>query len=95
MVELKEQDEVAFRNFTRLLSWLFEELEMRVGPHIKKQETFWRETLPPGLRLAITLRYLASGDTYQSLSYNFRVASNTIGILVSETCQAIIKEYGE
>ena len=37
MVELKEQDEVAFRNFTRLPAWLFEELEMHVGPHIKKQ----------------------------------------------------------
>ncbi|KAJ8028630.1 hypothetical protein HOLleu_30927 [Holothuria leucospilota] len=40
-----------------------------------------RTALEPGHRLAITLRYMASGDSYTSLSYNFRVADNTIGVV--------------
>ncbi|MPC48338.1 hypothetical protein E2C01_042107 [Portunus trituberculatus] len=30
-----------------------------------------------GCRLAITLRYLATGNSYKSLQYSFRVAHNT------------------
>lgn len=54
-----------------------------------------RKALEPGLRLSITLRYLASGDSYRSLSYSFRVAANTIVKVVPETCQAIVDEYLE
>ncbi|XP_055499364.1 putative nuclease HARBI1 [Leucoraja erinacea] len=52
-----------------------------------------RKALEPGLRIAITLRYLASGDSYKSLSYNFLVTTNTICGIVRETCEAIIKFY--
>lgn len=39
--------------------------------------------------MEICLRYLASGDTMQSLSFAFRVATNTVSKIVAETCQAI------
>ena len=93
LAELRDEDERMFRNFTRVPAELFQELETRVGPLLQKQKTFYRQPLEPGLRLALTLRYLASGDSYQSLSFNFRVAANTICIVVRETCEAIIKTY--
>ena len=52
-----------------------------------------RKALEPGHRIAITLRYMASGDSYQSLSYNFRVAQTTISLLIPETCEAIVQVY--
>ena len=72
---------------------MFDELLGRVEHRITKQDTWSRPALSPGLRLAITLRYLVSGDSYHSLMYGFRVAHNTISILVREVCEAIIQEY--
>ena len=37
--------------------------------------------------------YLATGQSYKSLMYGFRVPHNTISIIVREVCQAIIDEY--
>ena len=47
----------------------------------------------PGMKLAITIRHLASGDKYPSLLYNFRVAKNTITLLIPQVCQFLIEEY--
>lgn len=54
-----------------------------------------RAPLEPGLKLVITLRYLATGDSYRSLAYNFRVAHNTISTFIPEVCSAIYDEYKE
>ena len=66
----------------------FHELLRRIGPRIQKRRKF----LEQGLKLAITLRYLASGNSYKSLQFGFRVACNTISILIIEVCQAIVDE---
>ena len=52
---------------------MFDELLTRVGPRITKQNTTYREALDPGLKLALTMRHLASGTKYQSMSYGWRV----------------------
>ena len=72
---------------------MFRELLERVGPRITKQDTNYRKALEPGLKLAITLRHLATGETYHSLRFAFRVPHNTISLLVKEVCEAIIAEY--
>ncbi|XP_071510863.1 uncharacterized protein [Diadema antillarum] len=67
----------------------------RLTPRIQKKDTNLRRALEPGLKLAIALRYIASGDSYKSLSYGFRVAPNTISTIVPEVCQAIYEELHE
>ena len=52
-----------------------------------------RKALSPGLKIAITVRYLALGDKYSSLMYSFRVARNTICLLIPKVCEAIVEEY--
>ena len=64
-----------------------------MGPRIEKQDTMMRKALPPGLKIAITSRFLASGEKYPSLMYSFRVARNTVCLIVPEVCKAIVKEY--
>ena len=54
---------------------------------------FRREPLEPGIKLAITLRYLATGDSYHSLAFACRVPHNTISLFVPQVCKAIINEY--
>ena len=90
MVELRAEDPSAFRNFTRFEPAMFQELVDRIGPRIEKEDTNFRKALTPGLKLAITLRHLASGCSYKSLEYSFRVASNTISEFIPDVCQAII-----
>jgi hypothetical protein len=78
VAELSGEDLRGFRNYMRISPELFQELLERVGPRLMKKDTFTRKALELGHRLAIALRYMASGDSYMSLSYNYRVAPNTI-----------------
>ena len=91
--ELKREDVPAFRNFLKMDGATFDGLLTRLEERLTKQDTFYRKALPPGLKLAITLRFLATGDSYMSLQYSFRVAHNTITSIIDDTCAAIIDEY--
>ena len=93
MRELSLEGPVLYRSFTRLDEALFDEIVLRVTPILEKKTTFWREPLPVGLRVAVTLRFLATGESYKSLGYSFRVAPNTISVFVPPTCLAIINAY--
>jgi len=95
MEELRLEDVRAFKNFVRVEPEMFEEIVQRVSHRIWKQDTAYRKSLQPGLKVAITLRYLASGDNYHSLMYAFRVPHNTISLFIPEVCEAIIEEYAQ
>lgn len=90
---LQEHDPQSYRYYLRVDPDFFNDMLQRVGPHITHQDTNWKKALEPGLRLAITLRFMATGEAYKSLAMNFRVGPNTICKLIPETCEAIIKEY--
>ncbi|XP_063231370.1 uncharacterized protein LOC134535920 [Bacillus rossius redtenbacheri] len=87
--ELRLYDTESFRNFVRMNGALFDELLGRVCPIIQKQNTVMREAIKPRDRLAVTLRYLATGCTYKDLQYSTRIAASTLGVIIPETLQAI------
>lgn len=72
---------------------LFLELVDRVGPRIKKQDSNYRFSLARGLKTAIILRHLASGESCRSHAYGFRIGHTTISGIIFETCEAIIESY--
>lgn len=59
--QLAREDQRSFKKLLRVNPALFMELLGRVSPFIRRQHTWLRVPLGPGLRLAITLRYLATG----------------------------------
>ncbi|XP_028147820.1 uncharacterized protein LOC114341224 [Diabrotica virgifera virgifera] len=62
-----------------------------VTPDIEKQTTNMRESISAKHRLIITLRFLATGNSYRSLMYEFRVSKSTISKFVPEVCALIYK----
>ena len=77
LAELRMEDQQSFFNFLRMPPEMFGEQFNRVGPRIRKMDTHYRKALEPGMKLAITIRHLASGDKYPTLQYAFRVAAAT------------------
>nr|CAH7765074.1 unnamed protein product [Callosobruchus chinensis] len=67
-----------------------------VGPKISKMDTKFRKAIPVQDRLAITLRFLATGDSFTSLQYLFNVSKQRISIIIiEETCNALIQALKE
>jgi hypothetical protein len=95
MSELRVEDPYSYFNFLRMSAAMFEELLARVTPRIQKQDTNYRKAHSAGLKLAITLRYMATGENYPCLSYGFRVSRHTIAVIIPEVCKAIQDELAE
>eukprot|EP00112_Aurelia_sp_Birch-Aquarium-sp1_P012758 Seg2686.12 transcript_id=Seg2686.12/GoldUCD/mRNA.D3Y31 product="putative nuclease HARBI1" protein_id=Seg2686.12/GoldUCD/D3Y31 len=67
----------------------FEELLYKVRPFIEGQSTNMRQPITAEEKLAVTLRFLATGESYQSLKYQFRIHNTTISLFVPKVCKAI------
>jgi hypothetical protein len=80
-----------FRNFTRMTAGDFEFLLQLIGPSTKKQDTIMREAIPVSTRLAVTLRFLATGDLYHTLMYIFCISVSAMSTIIPEVCLAVIK----
>lgn len=93
MEELKIDPLSVFKNFTRISCQDFENMVNTIGPEIAKQDTNYRKCVPVEVRLAITLRYLATGETgdsFTSLMYLFKVSRQLISRIVPEVCNSLI-----
>jgi hypothetical protein len=96
LLEMREEDIEGYKNHLRMLPHQFDELLSKVEKAIKKQDTHMRKAIPPKVKLEVTLRYLATGDSLYTLSALFRVGRSTIALFIPEVCNAIynaLKEY--
>lgn len=62
--ELKNEDRNGFINFVRMSPEDFDYLLNLVAPLITKKDTNIRKAIPAGEKLALTLRFLATGDSF-------------------------------
>ena len=67
----------------------FEHLLTLIQSLITKKTTNFREPISPGEQLSIILRFLASGESQQSLSFSFRIGKSTVSGIIRDTCVAI------
>ncbi|KAG8239714.1 hypothetical protein J437_LFUL019072, partial [Ladona fulva] len=77
--ELRIEDPLQFRNFVRMSSQQLQLMVELLGPIIGKKDTKFRTAISVHDRVMVTLRFLASGDSYNSLQYLFRIPTCTIG----------------
>lgn len=87
--ELRENQPKLYKNFVRMSAADFDFLLGLVGPLIQKKDTVMRKSIPVGERLALTLRFLATGESFMSLQYTFRIPQCTISSIIPEVCDAI------
>jgi hypothetical protein len=80
----------SFKNFCRISSADFEYLLNKIGPYISKNDLKWGKAIPAKERLAVTLRFLVTGDSFQSLYYFFRFSSQVILNIVLKVCKVLI-----
>jgi hypothetical protein len=91
MQELMNDERYGYKQYIRMEAGQFQEILARIEHCICKRNTNFRIALPAGMKLAFTLRYIATGESYSSLRFSFRVSRTSISI--RKVCRAIIEEY--
>ena len=89
MRELAGEEPKDFRNILRMSESQFQVLLELVTPLIQRENTKMRSALPARVKLEITLRYLAGGETLTFLATSFRVPLPSISIFLPEVLSAI------
>jgi hypothetical protein len=83
-LDLQRERSGKFENFCRMSGEDFEYFLNKFGPKIKKQDTNMRQAIPVKERLAVTLRFLATGDTFTGLGYLFKISHQSISGIVHD-----------
>jgi hypothetical protein len=76
LAELAQEDPASFKNYTRVDVDLFKELADLLTPRLAKKTTSFRQPIPAACRLAITLRYLATGAQMSNCTVFLFIYSN-------------------
>lgn len=79
------------RNYLRVGAEQFEHLLSLVTPYIQKQDTVLRQSVSAKQRLVVTLRFLATGNSYQDLRYSTLISQPLLSQIIPETCRAVYK----
>ncbi|CAH1973662.1 unnamed protein product [Acanthoscelides obtectus] len=90
-----EPCEDIIRNFTRMTTQDFEHVMSLVEPKIRRMDTNMREAITVKERLTLCLRFLATGDSYTSLQYLFKISKSAILRIIPEVCDALIESLQE
>ena len=87
--EMRLFDNDSFYKYFHMSPVTFNNLLIKLIPVISRKTTPMRSPVPPGERLAVTLRYLVTGDSFQTISFSFRLGHSTVCGIIEDTCQAI------
>ena len=68
-------------------------LVKEIAPLITNKNTMMPQPIDPEIKTTITLRFLATGESYGSLMYQFRVHSSTISKFIPVVCNKIYETF--
>ena len=92
--ELRLNDPQRHLQYFRLNRGAFDLLLARIEDQITRSTTTFREPVSAPQRLAVTLRYLASGAEFSALAPSYRLGESTTRAVVYDTCRAIVNVLG-
>ena len=70
----------------------FQFLVERLYPRLIKRDTVKRKSVKPDEQCCLFLRYIANGESFPSLEYQFRISMRTISRVISTVAKVIIHE---
>ena len=86
--ELRVQNTKTYEEMLRMnydaFKFILKEIELDITPVALMSGGL--KIISPGERLALTLRYLATGESHRSLSFQFRISPRTISYIIQEVC---------
>lgn len=85
--ELRDNNPEDFKNYLRMDSACFDDLMTTLRPFLTKQDTTMRQSIPAEERLIATLRFLATGRSYEDLKYSTGISAQALGRIIPETCR--------
>lgn len=78
-----------YKNVMRMDGECFDRVLALVKPYIEKMDTCMRKAIAAEQRLAVTLVFLSTGDSWRMIAMFFRMGISTVRKIVYETCEAI------
>nr|XP_036216170.1 protein ANTAGONIST OF LIKE HETEROCHROMATIN PROTEIN 1-like [Bactrocera oleae] len=89
--ELEQSSPADYKNFLRMDPSVYRELLEKVTPYIEKKNTIMRDAISPDERLSVTLRYLATGESYESLKFQSYISTASLSNIIIKTYETLIK----
>ena len=90
--ELIVEDRHGFQEIFRMDVRDFEFILSKISDLISPKERLaGTRSIESYERLALTLRYLATGESFQSLSFQYRISMSTISYIVKGCCKAVVE----
>ena len=86
--EMQLRDHESFFKYFRMSPAVFKSLLHLVAPFIIKSD-LTHESIQPAERLAVTLRYLATGDSHQTIAFNYHLGHSTVNKIIPNTCDSM------
>lgn len=86
-------DDDDFKNYLRMDNSTFMLLLEKVGPYICKEDTVMRDCVTAEQRLVATLRFLATGRSYEDLKFSCKISPQLLGKVIPETCRVIYQFF--
>ena len=91
--ELKIEDRLGFKDMFRVDVTDFEYVLSVIAPLITPKKIIGgHKPISPEERLTLAIRYLATGESFQSLSYQFRISLNAVSCIIKGCCKAIVEK---
>jgi hypothetical protein len=87
--ELAAEDVNGYKICLRMTPEKFDALPDMVAPKIARQNTQMRNAISPRAMLEVTLYFIATGNSYRTSQYFFRVSKASISNFIPEVCDAI------
>ena len=92
MNQFRLEDEDEYKRFLRMTPDKFNELIKLIETDIQKQNAHLHDAIPAKIKLAATLRFLATGSNYADLQHLFRVHKSTLSQFTPKVCEALYEK---
>ena len=94
--ELLVEDTKSYKEMLRMDHTCFKKILEYIEPYISPSESFHgTRVIKAPERLVLTIRFLATGESFRSLSFQFRISERAISYIIEEVTKAIVCYVGK